>query len=159
MTVSLRDAVVADAEAIARVYVESWNDGFAGLLPPRGLSSGETERWTRDLSGPVRWRVALDLHLVLGFAGVGRSREPVEPGLGELDTIAVAPSSWRRGVGSLLMTDALSSLRNAGYDAAVLWTLAGYPRGDAFYRHHGWRPDGAVRESGRQVCYRRPLGS
>jgi GNAT superfamily N-acetyltransferase len=159
VTVSLRDAVVADAEAIARVYVESWNDGFAGLLPPRGLSSGEIERWTRDLSGPVRWRVAVDLHHVLGFAGVGRSREPVEPGLGELDTIAVAPSSWRRGVGSLLMTDALSSLRSAGYDAAVLWTLAGYPRGDAFYRHHGWRPDGAVRDSGRQVCYRRPLGS
>jgi ribosomal protein S18 acetylase RimI-like enzyme len=158
VTAHLRDARVGDAASVARVYVDSWNDGFAGLLSSRAFTSGEVERWERDLSGPVTWRVAEDAQEVVGFAGVGPSRDPVGPRLGELDTIAVAPSSWRRGVDTLLMTDALTVLR-ASYDVGVLWTLADYPRGDAFYRRHGWLPDGAVRDSGRQVCYRHPLSS
>ena len=158
MTSVLRDATLDDAEAIARIYIESWNTGFADHLPPRGLTAGEVSRWRRDLADAlVRWRVAVDDGVVVGFAGIGPSRDPVDPSLGELDTVAVSPDHWRRGVGRALMVDALEGLRSAGFASAVLWTLVDYPRGDAFYRSTGWRPDGRIRDSGRQLSYHHAL--
>jgi ribosomal protein S18 acetylase RimI-like enzyme len=156
--ISLRDATADDAEQVARIYVDSWNAGFAGHLPARELSQREVTRWRADLAeAPVRWRAAVDSGEVVGFAGTGPCRDPVDPALGELDTIAVSPACWRQGVGRALMDDALDALRAAPFDTAVLWTLADYTRGDAFYRSTGWRPDGRSRDSGRQVSYRHPL--
>ena len=156
--ISLRDATADDAEQVARIYVDSWNAGFAGQFPARALSQREVARWRDDLAdAPVRWRVAVDSGEAIGFAGTGPCRDPVDPRLGELDTIAVSPDCWRRGVGRALMDDALDALRAAPLGAAVLWTLADYARGDAFYRSTGWRPDGRSRDSGRQVSYRHPL--
>jgi ribosomal protein S18 acetylase RimI-like enzyme len=158
--ISLRDATADDAEQVARIYVDSWNAGFAGHLPARELSQREVARWRDDLAdAPVRWRVAVDSGEVVGFAGTGPCRDPVNPELGELDTIAVSPARWRRGVGRALMDDALDALSGAPFGAAVLWTLADYARGDAFYRSTGWRRDGRSRDSGRQVSYRHPLTS
>ena len=128
--ISLRDATADDAEQVARIYVDSWNSGFAGHLPARDLTQREVARWRDDLAdAPVRWRVAVDSGEVVGFAGTGPCRDPVDPALGELDTIAVSPACWRQGVGRALMDDALDALRAAPFGAAVLWTLADYARG------------------------------
>lgn len=98
------------------MYVASWNEGFGHLMVPRVLDAEQVRRWSRDLeAGPVRWWLARSGESVVGFAGTGASRDPIEPGLGELDTIAVAPSAWRRGVGRRLMDRALDDLRVSGY--------------------------------------------
>ena len=157
MTVTLRDAKVTDAAEVARIYVDSWNNGFADHLPMRALSDRHSDRWARDLAGPASWRVAIEGDQLVGFVGTGPSRDPIDPTLGELDTIAVSPDRWRRGIGTALMADALESLRDAGFSSAVLWTLAEYPMGDALYRRCGWLPDNGRRDSGRQVSYRHPL--
>jgi GNAT superfamily N-acetyltransferase len=78
-------------------------------------------------------------------------------GLGELDTIAVRSSMRRRGVGGALMAIAVEDLAVDGYLSAIVWTLANYPHGDAFYRATGWTPDGASRAGGTQFRYRRSL--
>lgn len=93
----------------------------------------------------------------MGFVGVGPSRDPVEPGLGELDTIAVVPSQWRTGVGRALMTVALRSLAE-DFACAVVWTVAGYSRGHHFYEATGWTFDGHTRADGRHVSFRHRLG-
>lgn len=162
MSVTLRDAEPGDAEDVARIYVDAWNAGFVGHLPPRGLTDGEVSRWRHELAeASIRWRVAVEAvdeaTVVVGFAGSGPSRGPVDPSLGELDTVAVSPDHWRQGVGRALMADALEGLRAGHFASAVLWTLADYPRGDAFYRSVGWRPDGRTRDSGRQISYHHPL--
>lgn len=153
----VRDAVPGDAAAVAAVYVESWNRGFTGLAPRRELTPGLVRRWEHDLGAglPWRWWAAADAGDLVGFAGIGPSRDPVAMGLGELDTIAVRPSWWRRGVGRALMAVAVRQLGADGYLSAVLWTFAGYPRGAAFYRATGWVPDGGARADGTQVRYRR----
>ena len=92
--------------------------------------------------------------VLVGFAGIGPSRDPIDPTLGELDTIAIAPVWWRHGVGRALMAIALQFLRSDGYDEAVLWTLAHYERGQRFYETMGWQLDGGLRDQGRQVRYR-----
>jgi GNAT superfamily N-acetyltransferase len=140
------------------VYVESWNQGFADLMPPRVLDREQIARWSRDLeAGPVRWWLAQSAGSIVGFAGAGPSRDPVDPDLGELDTIAVVPSSWRVGVGRRLMETAVDARRRAGYRQGILWTIADYERGRVFYEATGWRSSGEVRDSGRQIAFRRVL--
>lgn len=153
----IRDAVPGDAALVAEVYVESSNRGFAGLARPRDVTPELIRRWEHDLGAglPWRWWAAVEADDLIGFAGIGPSRDPVAMGLGELDTIAVRPSWWRRGVGRALMTVAVGHLAADGYLSAILWTFARYPRADAFYRATGWVPDGATRAEGTHVRYRR----
>jgi N-acetylglutamate synthase-like GNAT family acetyltransferase len=151
----LREATPADAEGVARVYVESWNAGFADLMPPRVLNPEQVARWSRDLdAGLVRWCLAESGGSIVGFVGTGPSRDPIEPDLGELDTIAVAPSAWRCGVGRRLMNSALDDLRGAVFRQGILWTLADYQQGRNFYEATGWRSSGERRDSGRQIAFR-----
>lgn len=159
--VTIRPAVAADAPAVARIYIDSWNVGFGALMPVRELTDELVGRWERALRAPAprQWWVAEVNGSVVGFAGIGPSRDPVAPDLGELDTIAVVPAWWRAGVGRTLMDVALRALAAAGYREAVLWTLANYPQGQRFYEAMGWRLDGGVRDEGRQVRYRYQLSS
>jgi N-acetylglutamate synthase-like GNAT family acetyltransferase len=157
----IRKARISDTPSIAQIYVDSWNIGFRGLLPARQLTAELVLRWERDLAlpAPHRWWVAETAEIVVGFVGIQPSRDPLDPALGELDTIAVAPHCWRRGIGRALLAVALENLRADGYREAVLWTLAHYDQGQRFYEAAGWRLDGGVRDEGRQVRYRQRFGA
>ncbi len=154
----VRPATASDAADVARIYVVSWNEGFGDLMGFRRSSPSDAERWRSELtSGRAQWWVAETDGRVAGFAGICPSRDPVQAGLGELDTIAVDPPDWRTGVGTALMTAALDALHGARYAEAILWTPAGYQRGHGFYRAMGWLPDGGRRDDGRQVSFRQSL--
>ncbi len=151
---------MTDAPEVARIYVESWNEGFGDLLGRRGLTNTEVTRWSTDLIGDrARWWVAEDEEGVAGFVGICPSRDPVDPAVGELDTIAVDPSRWRSGVGRALMKVALEALAEEGYQEAVLWTPAGRGGAHAFYEKLGWRATGAERAEGKHVAFRTELRS
>lgn len=158
MTVLIRAAAADDAPEVARIYVDSWNLGFGSLMPSRVLDTDRIRRWEADLTaGRTSWWVAEDDGALVGFVGIGPSRDPVDPGLGELDTIAVDPGWWRTGVGTALMGTALDALVAAGFREAIVWTLAGYDRGQRFYESAGWRRDGGARDDGHQVSFRHSL--
>ena len=108
-------------------------------------------------SAPHRWWVAEHTGRVVGFAGIGPSRDPVGARLGELDTIAVDPSYWRLGIGQTLASLAFRRLVADGYDEAVVWTVEGHELGIGFYEAMGWKHDGGVRDNGRQIRLRRSL--
>ncbi|MHB8383893.1 MAG: GNAT family N-acetyltransferase [Candidatus Binataceae bacterium] len=155
----IRVAQGYDAAAVAGIYVDSWNLGFDGLMPKRRVDPELIARWGKDIIAPLpnRWWVAELTGTIVGVAGIGPRRDPVDPELGELDTIAVAPSIWVHGVGRALMSTAVTHLIRDGYREAVLWTLAGYERGRIFYERTGWFLDRGTRDEGRQVCYRHLL--
>ncbi len=157
----IRRVVPQDAANIARIYIDSWNAGFGDLMRTRVLDPETIARWRVDLAAPLphRWWAATREGAIVGFAGIGPSRDPIDPDLGELDTIAVAPDEWRTGVGRALMSHALHYLAEDRYREAILWTLARYPRGAGFYESTGWSANGAVRDGGREVCYSHPLPS
>ena len=157
----IRTATRDDAEAVARIYIDSWNTGFGDLMsqPNRTVTTELVERWRHDLAQPVphRWWVAEHEGSIVGFAGIGPSRDPVDPQLGELHTIAIDPPYWRQGIGKALISLALQHLVSDGYREAMLWTVEGYERGIAFYESMGWSRDGGVRDNGRQIHFRRDL--
>lgn len=163
LPVTIRSAKRTDAEIVARIYIDSWNAGFGELLSRanRTVTSDLIERWRGDLVQPIphRWWVAESMDAIVGFAGIGPSRDPVDVQLGELDTIAVDPPYWRARIGKALMTVAQYFLRVDGYDEAILWTVDGYEQGIAFYEAMGWCRDGGVRDGGRHIRFRCDLAA
>jgi N-acetylglutamate synthase-like GNAT family acetyltransferase len=128
-------------------------------MPQRRVTAELVGRWRQDLIKPVpqRWWVAELKGSIVGFVGIGPSRDPLDPTLGELDTIAVDPSYWRTGIGRILMSVALQHLTADDYHEAVLWTLAGYKRGQNFYEAMGRSLDGGARGLGRRYPLKRNL--
>ena len=113
--------------------------------------------WTPRWSG-VGVRTWFRRNHPLVGSRAGRARRPVRPGLGELDTIAVDPAHWRRGVGGALMAVALADLAPR-FREAILWTVAGNERALGFYRATGWVASGGTRAGGREVSLRHGLGA
>jgi ribosomal protein S18 acetylase RimI-like enzyme len=151
--VSIRSTCESDVDEIARIYIDSWNEGFGHLTRFRSTTPDVIERWRGHLRDPsVTWSVAEIDSVIVGFTGVGACRDPVDPNIGELQTIAVDPPSWRRGIGRLLMRDALDRL-GSSYTSAVLWTVADYERGHAFHRAIGWVPLGWHRADDTEVAF------
>jgi ribosomal protein S18 acetylase RimI-like enzyme len=159
MAAVLRVADPRDAPEVTAIYVESSNEGFGSLFPARHYTPERVAQWEKTLAlgPPYRWWVAEIDTTIVGFIGIGPSRDPVDPTIGEVDTIAVDTNHSRTGIGRALMTVAVKHLTMDGYRDAILWTRADYERGRTFYEATGWTLDGGTRDDSRQVRYRRQL--
>jgi ribosomal protein S18 acetylase RimI-like enzyme len=137
----IRRGAKADAAAIGRVHVETWQAAYAGLLPDSLLAAMSDVRqsawWSRLLADPGEARgvfVADDEEMgVVGFGSCGPVRDPPE-GLdgreirvGEVYTLYVEPDFQNQGLGRRLLDALFRQLRADGCDTAVLWMLADNP--------------------------------
>jgi ribosomal protein S18 acetylase RimI-like enzyme len=175
----VRPAELADAEAIARVHVDSWRAGYRGLLADEvlaGLSVAERElMWRKRLTGEDaqhdrrRVDVAVARGAIVGFVAAGPSQEQDAPARsGEIYAMYVHPDRWSMGVGQALMSSAVDHLAASGAAQALLWVLASNARARCFYELAGWGWDGRTRSKRltglpdfhsevEEVCYRRQL--
>lgn len=121
--VIVRYAAVADAAEIAAVHIRSWQRAYQGHLDQDFLDAldpvARAEGWRRSLEGPA------------------------DPG--ELVAIYVLPTEWYKGIGSQLMTAALTKLHDAEFRVATLWVLDGNLASMRFYAATGWAQDGSVK--------------
>ena len=167
---SVRAATAGDADAIGRVQVETWRVAYRGLMPDEAIAAFDVESrqrlWREGLAreprpGSATFVAELDGEVV-GFASVGRSRDAETADEGELYAIYLDPSCWDRGIGWALLERAEESMRESGFQRAMLWVLEGNERGERFYRRAGWVQDGRKVDSfqGVEVAelrYRKPL--
>lgn len=153
---TVRLATLADAEAIARVHVESWRAGYRGLLADEllaGLSLAERESmWRARLDGTDpqhetrRVEVAVARGSIAGFLVSGPSEEwSARTPSGEIYAIYVHPEHWSAGVGQALIGSAVDHLAGIGAGEALLWVLASNARARRFYKRAGWVWDGRSR--------------
>jgi GNAT superfamily N-acetyltransferase len=146
----VRHALIEDAERIGDVHVRSWQEAYAGILPPAFLAGLSVERrvafWRDAIGhGAVVWVVEVN-HVVAGFASVGPARDDdLPPTAAEVHAIYLDPELWDRGLGRVLFAAAVDDLRRGGSEPLVLWVLTGNERGRRFYEAAGWRPDGTRR--------------
>lgn len=147
----LRPAVPADAEAVARLHVRSWQSAYRGLISQEHLDSLDPDAWARKYAfgrigiGAPSTVVAVDGPTICGFATTGLCRDTDLPNFGELMAIYVDPACVRTGIGRLLIGAARERLRRVGLTAASLWVLDGNARARGFYESDGWRFDGTQR--------------
>ena len=137
--IKIRRGTRADAAAIGRIHVETWQAAYSGLLPDRMLAEMSDVRqsawWARALSDPGEQRgifVADDEQMgVVGFGSCGPLREAIDGfdrrRTGEVYTLYVEPDFQNRGLGRRLLDALFRQLRADGCRTVVLWMLAGNP--------------------------------
>jgi ribosomal protein S18 acetylase RimI-like enzyme len=161
----VRDARPQDAGAIARIQVERWRTGYAGLVPADVLSELTSadaegrwgEHWAGSLSGPPssRHRVLVAVaagdggtRLVAGFASFGPATDPDRwPATdAELYELCVARDQAGRGHGSRLLNAAAATMAEDGFSAVSAWVLEQDAAARRFLESAGWAADGARQE-------------
>jgi GNAT superfamily N-acetyltransferase len=155
--VLIRVAVSDDAEAIAEIHVQSWQQAYRNLLPQGFLDALDPARratsWQESIATQnppaTAALVIADAQTTLGFAHVCATRDDDELGnpVGELTSIYLRPDAWGKGLGRQLMNGALDLLRDAGNTAATLWVLQGNARAIHFYETNRWKPDGTIKHA------------
>ena len=140
--VVIRRAVPEDAEALAHLHVDVWDDAYTGLVPQgilddrRATVDERVERWRENLGGTTPTWVAEDRSGLVGFATSGPARDNDMDDLLELWALYVRASAYGTGVGYALFETAV------GDRACYLWVLAGNERAIRFYERQGFRLDG-----------------
>ena len=159
----IREAVPADARAVAEIHVRSWQAAYRGQLSDDyldGLSVDDRlEQHRASLEGPpAEWRtwVAQDGAEVTGFAVTGPSQDAdATERTGEVYAIYLQPDRVGTGLGRALFEHAVGDLRERGFEAVTLWVLETNERARRFYEAAGWTHDGTV-TSERVDCEMRP---
>jgi GNAT superfamily N-acetyltransferase len=131
---TIRKARPGDAEAVARIYVESWRDTYPLVLPARLLASmtieGQSARWRNAIALAAREAVYVaedESGRIVGMTSMGRARDS---GLGydaEIYTLYVAPLMTGAGIGRSLLAGAFDALSERGHTRCVIWAHAGNP--------------------------------
>lgn len=162
---TIRMARRGDAASIARIYVESWRETYANILPGRGLTAmsakSEAESWgatilRQSMRNPVL--VASDAQDGLyGFLSAGPSRDSSLQFDAEVYTLYVAPGHTGQGIGAALLDWCFNLFRRAGRRSVVIWALADNPS-RFFYERQGGKPvaERVIRvfgEAQREIAY------
>lgn len=152
-SITIRQATLDDAEALARLHVRSWQWAYRGQLPDEFLDRMPETMDRRiearralltDLPPDYRVWIAEQAGQMVGFAVTEPSRDAdAPPSTGELSMIYLEQATAGRGIGRLLFAHAVDDLRQRGYAQAMLWVLETNSRARRFYEAAGLRLDGA----------------
>ncbi len=131
----IRNAVRRDASEIAKVYVDSWRESYAGLIPDWVLLNMSYRRLTRAWERAIRTAgkdeavlVAEDpSHGIVGLGSCGPTRDRVLAFNGEVYTLYVHPNNVGQGVGRKLIVSLFDHLKGRGHPSVLVWALAQNP--------------------------------
>jgi L-amino acid N-acyltransferase YncA len=168
---TVRKATPADADAIARIHVDSWRSTYYGMLPGTYLSrmsrGGLRAQWATRLAETTRSELTLVAEhdgTVAGFAVLTRCRDrDMAQFAAEVTMLYVHPTLAGAGLGTALMNRCNEILEARSYRWLVVWVVEANTTARGFYRHIGLRNDGQSRVdrfdgSGvRVVRYARPI--
>ena len=149
-TCCYRDAVEADAEALAEFAQRSWLATFGHLPYPRDdlaaylQKSYGAEIQRAEIADPeVRYHLALRDGAIVGYCMMGVVAMPVEDAGGlELHRLYVDESVKGAGVADALMADAVAWARERAATALYLSVWEKNERAQRFYRRHGFADHG-----------------
>ncbi len=141
--IDVGQAHTREAGDIARIYIDSWHDAYAGTVPTALLRAmtiaGQTARWRAAIEACDAVFVARhERHGVVGMTGFGRSRDPELGPDAEVYTLYVDPAFYDMGVGRALLTGAFAELKRRGFSSCIIWAHAKNPA-RYFYERLGGR--------------------
>jgi GNAT superfamily N-acetyltransferase len=122
-----------DTAALARVYVDTWRNQYAGILPATYLarmSLAEYQiKWAGYLNipGTATYIAQTDKGEVIGFAHGGPARDKDLDYFAEIYLLYVAPHCQQRGVGRQLVASMAQQFVNIGLWSMAVWALRDNP--------------------------------
>lgn len=128
----IRPAHKADAQSMAHVYVQTWQDTYLGLVPFGYLytmSARELERGflNETLSNRVFSYVAEEAGEVIGFISGGYARQADDIYEGEIYALYVLKSYQRQGTGTQLVLALASAFNRCNIHSMLVWVLEHNP--------------------------------
>lgn len=141
----VRPLAPEDCDELASVHVEVWRTAYADQMPAEYLARLDprtwADNWRKRAADPqvaARTLVALDEQgRIVGFISAGPTRDEYALTEWELYAINLLPRAQGTGLADELIG------RAVGSRPASLWVLEGNARAQAFYRRHGFVPEGA----------------
>ncbi|MDG4826486.1 GNAT family N-acetyltransferase [Asanoa sp. WMMD1127] len=146
--VTVRPARVDDVPQLARVIVRCWQETYRGLMPDAvlddpGFVPARERFWTAALTDDrYRDNVTAVAEHDGALIGVAMSGPPLdaEPAWSrQLYVLYVLAAHHGTGAGPALLHAVV-----APDQSAALWVADPNPRAQAFYRRHGFEPDGTT---------------
>jgi phosphinothricin acetyltransferase len=133
----IRPAEVTDAEAIGAIYNREVTESTSTLdLVPRSLD--EQRRWISDRSGGLAVIVADDDGEIAGFASLSFYRDRPGYRTSVENSIYVAPTHRRTGVGSLLLAELIEVASQHGFHAMFARVVGPQPASLRLHEQHGF---------------------
>jgi ribosomal protein S18 acetylase RimI-like enzyme len=133
------EPTLADAEEIARVHVQCWQESYAELLPADFLgklsADARVAQWRKAISDPdVFVRVARDAGRIVGFVSCGPAREDAaKEADGEILAIYILKAYHGRKIGRSLIAAAARFWLSKGGRNLFALSIAGNNQAAAFY--------------------------
>ncbi len=128
----IRPARLSDAEALSRIYVESWRVAYKSILPQSyldGLSSKKVLHAMRRNLVDIysRCLVATSGETPVGYILAGSRREDDPVYSAEIYEFYLTPSVQRQGIGRQLLAHMAAKLQQAGFHTLLAWVLTRNP--------------------------------
>lgn len=132
LALSVRAARPEDAADLARIYIESWHDTYAGVIPHAMLAAmslkRHTDRWKAAIKAQGNGAAVLlaeDAHSgTVGLASLGAARDKALGFEGEVYTLYVDPAFLGRGTGRALLGAAFQTLKARRVRSCMIWAHA-----------------------------------
>lgn len=143
----IRTAKSSDAQGIATVHVETWQEAYKGIIPDAYLESlsvdAKEANWRHSLEdGKTQVLVAELNSQLIGWIAFGPSRDDNSASeSGEIEAIYVLADFWSTGVGKKLWLKAIDKLVEQGFTSVSLWVLTENIRAIDFYLKAGLLPE------------------
>ena len=143
----IRRATPADAEAIARVHVQAWQESYQGLLPQTAIDERPVEvrakQWHHTLANLDRPTFVADENgAVRGFVSGGSILWSGLTTASEVSALYLLDAVKRRGAGRALFKAMLRELAARDFKSAGLWVLTSNAPARRFYEAMGGRVGG-----------------
>ena len=130
----IREAKLEDAEAIARVHVDSWNTTYQGIIPENYIAKRSyqkrQESWKKILSDDQEkdkqhfvYVVEKKTGQIIAFADGGLARNSDSIYKGELYAIYILEAYQRQGIGKNLTKKIAEKLFHSGLNSMLVWVL------------------------------------
>jgi ribosomal protein S18 acetylase RimI-like enzyme len=141
--VSVRQAGLGDAQALAEVFSESWLLAYRGIIPHNYLSTIVARRgvawWRENLRRPGGMLVLEAGGKAAGYATFGPSRMAGRP-RGEIYELYLGPHYQGLGLGERLFESARQRLDDLRLDGLLVWALSDNHAACDFYWRRGGLP-------------------
>jgi GNAT superfamily N-acetyltransferase len=129
----IRRARTGDAQAIARIEIETWQTTYAGILTDQVLLAMSPERlarrWTHEIRGAsdsvLVWQG--ERRQLLGFGHCGRQRDGFLGYKGEVYMLYVLPDAQGLGIGRQLLSGLFETLVEQRLGSALIWVVRANP--------------------------------
>lgn len=138
----IRPAQLDDAEPLARVHIQAWQETYRGIMPDAMLDGQSVEEraasWRQRIPHFAKNKQALavaidDDGVLIGFAGCGPPRLQEIGTDGEIYAINIVNRGKRNRIGTRLMLAMARQLEQDGFAATGLWVLEQNHPARAFY--------------------------